>query len=67
MKINNNLLEKKYLSALFSKQHKLPIEVIPKEGYQTNFNQKFIQTEKDTIDINITFKKIPKKYWWRED
>ena len=67
VKINNNLLEKKYLSALFSKQHKLPIEVIPKEGYQTNFNQKFIQTEKDTIDINITFKKIPKKYWWRED
>lgn len=65
--INKNLLEKNELSALFSKNHKLPIEVVPNEGYQTNFNQKFIQTNKDTLNINITFKKIPKKYWWRED
>ena len=65
--INHNLLETNKISSVFSKNHKLPIEVIPKKGYETNFNQKFIQTEKDTLNINITFKKIPKKYWWRED
>ena len=65
--INGNFLEKHKISSLFSKNHKLPIEVIPNKGYETNFTQKFIQTEKDTIDINITFKEIPKKYWWRED
>ena len=66
IKINGNILEKKF-SSLFSKNHKLPIEVTPNEGYQSNFNQNFIQTQSDTIDVNITFKKIPKKYWWRED
>ena len=60
--INKNILEKSNLTTLFSKNHKLPINVIPNEGYQTNFNQKFIQTERDTLDINITFEKIPKKY-----
>ena len=65
--INKNILEKSNLTTLFSKNHKLPINVIPNEGYQTNFNQKFIRTKKDTLDINITFEKIPKKYWWRED
>ena len=67
VKINGNLLEKNKLTSLFSKNHPLPIEVIPNKGYETNFHQGFIQTEKDTLDINITFKKIPKKYWWRED
>ena len=67
IKINGNILEKKKFSSLFSKNHKLPIKVTPNEGYQSNFNQNFIQTQSDTIDVNITFKKIPKKYWWRED
>ena len=67
VKINQNLLEKTKLSTLFSKNHKLPIEVIPNVGYQANFDQNYIQTQEDTLNININFKKIPKKYWWRED